>query len=352
MATRAERLAFTGLQTARVVFYGAHYLAARVLARDNVSSAPKPDHKLPSLAAMARAMTDLFAQDWKNVEAGLYPPPLNILREIRRATTSINYLRDVPRVVKRQKRHGHSEVPGEKDLPRYYRQNFHYQTDGYLSDRSAQIYDFQVEALFAGTADAMRRRAYVPIAKYLETRDPAKMTLLDIGAGTGRFLSFVKSVQPELNVTALDLSAPYLARAKRALRGKKGADFIEAAAEKIPLPDASVDIATSIYLFHELPPKIRAAAAKEIARVLKPGGLFVLADTIQYGDAPAFDGLLDMFPSLLHEPYYATYAKTDLGKLFGGLKRTGDDVAYLTKISVFEKPRRQKPVSRKRRSPV
>ncbi len=196
----------------------------------------------------------------------------------------------------------------------------------------------------------MRRRAYVPIAKYLGGRDAAKTTLLDIGAGTGRFLSFVKSVQPDLLVTALDLSAPYLARARRALRGKDGADFLEAAAEKIPLPDASVDIAVSIYLFHELPPKIRAAAAKEIARVLKPGGIFVQADTIQYGDVPEFDGLLDLFPTLLHEPYYATYAKTDLGKLFGGLKHTGEDIAYLTKISVFEKaPAKRRALSAKRR---
>src|ERR1700689_1838836 len=97
--TRAERLAFTGLQTARVAFYGAHYLAARVLARDNVSTAPKPEHKFPPLATMARAMTDLFAQDWKNVEAGLYPAPLNILKEIGRATKSIDYFRDMPGVV-------------------------------------------------------------------------------------------------------------------------------------------------------------------------------------------------------------------------------------------------------------
>jgi ubiquinone/menaquinone biosynthesis C-methylase UbiE len=343
MATRAERLAFTGLQTARVAFYGAHYLAARVFARDNISSAAKPAHKLPSLAAMARAMAELFAQDWKNVEAGLYPAPLNILSEMRRATKSVDYFRDMPGLVKRQKRHGRSEVEGKDGLPRYYRQNFHYQTDGYLSDRSAKIYDFQVEALFAGTADAMRRRVYVPIAKYLETREPAKTALLDIGAGTGRFLSFVKSVQPELAVTALDLSAPYLARAKRALRGKKGVSFLEAAAEKIPLPDASVDVVTSIYLFHELPPKIRTAAAKEIARVLKPGGLFVQADTIQYGDAPGFDGLLDIFPELLHEPYYATYAQTDLRKLFGGLKHTDSDIAYLTKIAVFEKSGSRRP---------
>jgi ubiquinone/menaquinone biosynthesis C-methylase UbiE len=185
----------------------------------------------------------------------------------------------------------------------------------------------------------MRRRAYVPIAKYLERRDPGKTTLLDIGAGTGRFLSFVKSVQPDLKLTALDLSGPYLARAKRALRDAKAVKFVEAAAEDMPLKDASVDIAVSIYLFHELPPNVRTAAAKEIARILKPGGIFILADTIQYGDMPEFDGLIDAFPELLHEPYYKTYAQAGLEKLFAPLKHASNDIAYLTKISVFEKPK-------------
>lgn len=341
--SRAQQLAFAGLQTARVAFYGAHYLAARLVARDAFNAVEKPDHPMPSLAATARAMAELFAQDWRNVEAGLYPAPLNILKEARRATASIEYLRDIPSVVKRQRRHGHSEAMEKGEgKPRYYRQNFHYQTDGYLSEDSARIYDFQVEALFAGTAEAMRRRAYVPIAEYLESRDPAKTRLLDIGAGTGRFLSFVKSVQPGLKATALDLSEPYLSRAKRALRRAGGVDFVEAAAEEMPLKGSSVDIAVSIYLFHELPPKVRAMAAKEIARVLKPGGIFVLADTIQYGDMPEFDGLIDVFPGLLHEPYYKTYAQTDLGKLFAPLKHTSDDIAYLTKISVFEKPKARK----------
>jgi len=342
-ASRTQQLAFAGLQTARVAFYGVHYLAARLAARDSFGVLQKTEHPVPSLTAMARAMAELFAQDWRNVEAGLYPAPLNILKEARRAMASVDYLRDIPKVVKRQQSHGHSEALAKGEgKPRYYRQNFHYQTDGYLSADSAKIYDFQVEALFAGTAEAMRRRVYVPIADFLEGRDPAKTSLIDIGAGTGRFLSFVKSLHPELKATALDLSEPYLARAQRALRHAKGVAFLEAAAEKMPLKDNSVDIAVSIYLFHELPPKVRAAAAKEIIRVLKPGGIFILADTIQYGDAPEFDGLIDVFPELLHEPYYKTYAQTDLAKLFAPLKHNNDDIAYLTKISVFEKPKRKR----------
>jgi len=339
--SRAERLAFTGLQTARVAFYGAHYLAARLLARDSFAAIEKPQHDMPSLAAMAKAMRALFAQDWRNVEAGLYPMPVDLADETRHALASIRYLADIPRVVRRKKRHGHDEVKAKgakdsKNLPRYYRQNFHYQTDGYLSERSAKLYEFQVEALFAGTADAMRRRAFVPLAKHLG----ATPTLLDIGAGTGRFLSFVKSARPDWKAIALDLSEPYLKRARSALRGQTGIEFVAAPAEAMPLPDASVDAAVSIYLFHELPPKVRAAAAKEIARVLKPGGIFVLAETIQTGDAPQFDGLIDVFPSLLYEPYYSSYAKTDLDKLFGaaGLKRVETDIAYLTKVAVFEKP--------------
>jgi ubiquinone/menaquinone biosynthesis C-methylase UbiE len=175
------------------------------------------------------------------------------------------------------------------------------------------------------------------------------MTLLDVGAGTGRFLSFVKSAQPRLKTIALDLSEPYLERARRALSGRRGTRFVNAPAEDMPLKDASIDAVVSIYLFHELPPRVRAAVAREIMRVLKPGGLFVLADTIQYGDVPNCDGLIASFPDLLHEPYYESFARSDLRELFGaaGLRLVGTDIAYLTKISVFEKQPRSR--SRKAR---
>jgi ubiquinone/menaquinone biosynthesis C-methylase UbiE len=338
---RGAMLTYAAAQAARVVFYGSHYLAARAMARESFAHLDKPAHPMPSLAATASAMRDLFVEDWKNVEVGLYPMPIDLAAEVRRAGASARYLADIPHVVSRQKRHAHDEVRKKANgLPRYYAQNFHFQTGGYLSEDSASLYDFQVEALFAGTADAMRRRAYVPLAQALaKKRAPV---LLDIGAGTGTFLSFVKSVQPKWKAIALDLSQPYLDRAGRALAKYTDGEFIAAPAEAMPLPDASIDAGVSIFLFHELPPKVRAAVATEIARVLKPGGMFVLADSIQYGDAPEFDGLLDVFPHLLHEPYYASYAKSDLDKLFAAvsMKGTGTDIAYLTKIAVFEKTRR------------
>ncbi|MGH6878212.1 MAG: class I SAM-dependent methyltransferase, partial [Rhizomicrobium sp.] len=283
MATRVEKLTYAAAQTARVAFYGAHYLVARAAARDAFAQIDTPGRSFPSLRATLKGMRVLFAKDLANSEAGLYPLPLDLAQEMRRARASLRYLADIPRVAARRRRGGHSDVGRRGEgLPHYFRQNFHFQTDGYLSADSARLYDFQVEALFAGTADAMRRRAFVPLARFIAHRDPARTTLLDIGAGTGGFLSFVKNARPRLKVIALDLSRPYLDRARRALSGRRGMKFVVAPAEAMPLGTASVDAAVSIYLFHELPPRIRASAAREIARVLKPGGIFVLADTIQY----------------------------------------------------------------------
>ncbi len=344
-APQSQRLVYAAAQTARVAFYGAHYLAARLIAKDAFTGLGKLPHKVPSPGAMAKAMAALFARDWENVQAGLYPLPVNLRAEARDAMKSLRYLADVPKVAERRKTHGHSDVEADDSVPRYFRQNFHYQTGGYLSDDSAKLYDFQVEALFAGTADAMRRRAFAALAKHLDaSKRKQPPTLLDIGAGTGRFLAFVHRARPAWKLKALDLSKPYLARAKKALRSAPETEFLAAPAEAIRLKTSSIDAAISIYLFHELPPKVRIAAAQEIARVLKPGGLFVLADTIQYGDVPEFDGLLDAFPQLLHEPYYTSYAKMDLSALFSaaGLQHVEADLAYLTKIAVFRKGTRRR----------
>ena len=51
--------------------------------------------------------------------------------------------------------------------------NFHHQTDGYLSDFSASIYDLQVEILFNGSADSMRRRIIKPIKDCLLYTSPS-----------------------------------------------------------------------------------------------------------------------------------------------------------------------------------
>ena len=78
--------------------------------------------------------------------------------------------------------------------------------------------------------------------------------------------------------------------------------------------------------------------AREVARLLKPGGLFLLVDTLQYGDDPGLDILLENFPRGFHEPYYDSYCRADLDEITGDtLVHQEDDLAFLTKISAFHK---------------
>ena len=57
--------------------------------------------------------------------------------------------------------------------PEYY-QNFHFQTDGWMSSTSAEVYDLQTEMLFVGKQDSMQKLTLIPMTKYLKTNAIAK----------------------------------------------------------------------------------------------------------------------------------------------------------------------------------
>jgi SAM-dependent methyltransferase len=84
---------------------------------------------------------------------------------------------------------------------------------------------------------------------------------------------------------------------------------------------------------------VRRDAAREIARVLKPGGVLVLADSIQTGDAADLDRMLEYFPVGFHEPYFGSYLKEDFTALFGeaGFDVEETELAFLTKVTRLRK---------------
>jgi ubiquinone/menaquinone biosynthesis C-methylase UbiE len=294
---------------------------------------------------MMADLFELFRRDRANIEAGLYRAPRDLVASpLGAVRQSLRFLSDLGRIDRRRRERIHDEVRADAArvtrYPDYYVQNFHFQTDGYLSDHSAAVYDFQVEVLFKGGADAMRRQALVPIAEHLCGRRIQGQRLLDVGCGTGRFLGFVKQNYPRLPVVGLDLSEAYLRRARRELDAWSWVELIQGAAEALPFADASLDLVACIYLFHELPRDVRARAAAEFARVLRPGGRLVLVDSFQRGDQPAFDGLLDLFPLAYHEPYFSDYVRHDLGALFAeaGLRPKSAERAHMSKVMTFDKP--------------
>ena len=349
----ALRAAYSAAAAAKIGWYGLHYAAGRRIVgpMTRPGEAPRPMRSDPAdLAEMQRLFRELFEREARDVAAGVYALPRDMRRlpnPLRLARDSRTYMREARSVARRaQTRGGGTEVRGKgpKGAPSYYAQNFHFQTDGWLSEGSAAVYDTQVETLFTGAADAMRRRALPTIlaeVRRLEAEGRARedVVFADVACGTGRLLGEVAGNLPEIRRVAIDLSPPYLAAARRNA-GADGTVYALAPAERLPFADGSVDVLATVYLFHELPPKARREVAGEFARVLRPGGLYVHADSIQYGDT-GLDALLETFPRAFHEPYYDTYCREDLGALAAeaGLVAEGEEVAFLTKVSAFRKPR-------------
>ncbi|MFZ5778896.1 MAG: class I SAM-dependent methyltransferase [Pseudomonadota bacterium] len=342
MASALDRLTYAARQTARIAWYAGHYAAGRRL----LKPLPKPDFPVgptPSRQEMTTEMRAAFLREWQDIAAGLFPAPRPLSVDpadlVRR---SVDYFRDLPQVDAR--RHGQADdlPPGEQGdgLPDYYRQHFHFQSDGWLSDRSARLYDTQVETLFTGAADLMRRRAMKPVADWLAGRSQRGLNGLDVGCGTGRLLAFLHGAWPGLRLTGLDLSPPYLAEARRLIGPTARVKLVEGAAERLPYDDASRDLVVSSFLMHELPQDVRAQAIAEMARVVKPDGLVVIVDSIQKGDRPGWDGLLDLFPHHFHEPYYAEYAEGSLAAWgeAAGLTFAASEHAFLSKVVAFAKP--------------
>ncbi|BBK34195.1 methyltransferase family protein [Stella humosa] len=341
MATALDRIAFQAAQRLRRSWFRGHWIAAAALDRGRRPAASGAAG--PGRRELDADLDALFAADWAAIEAGHYLPPADMWAPPARALgDSRAFLRDLPRVARRRREGRHQEVAADDagtGLPRYYRQNFHFQTDGWLSRDSARLYDFQVEVLFGGAADAMRRGALAPLGQAL-TAAGAQARMVDLACGTGRFLAAVKDNWPRLAVTGIDLSRAYLDEAARRLRRRRGVTLVQALAERLPLADGSIDALTAIYLFHELPPGIRQAVAVEIARVLRPGGRLILVDSLQPGGHPPYDGLLERFPAMFHEPYFASWLDLDLEGLFvaAGLRAGPGERRFMSKIAVFDKP--------------
>jgi len=341
-ATLVEMLAYGVSHGMRVGWFMSHYLAAARLApRARWRDAPDPK-SLPGSRAILRDLAALLRRDWDNIRAGRYKPPFDLaVNPARALRASARFFADLPAVHLRRRAQETQEIfrsgDPEAAYPRYYLQNFHHQTDGYLSRRSAELYDFQVETLFSGGADAMRRQALVPLGAHLRTLERPR--LLDIACGTGRFLAFASDSFADVAVAGIDLSLPYLGQARRLLGRWGGACLVAGNAETLPFADSSLDAVSCTYLFHELPRAVRARITAEMARVLKPGGLLVFLDSIQPGDHPPYDGLVERFPRSLHEPYFADYCAQDLPALFSdaGLSVTLTERAFFSKLLAAKK---------------
>lgn len=103
-------------------------------------------------------------------------------------------------------------------------------------------------------------------------------TALDLGCGEGRFCRMMQDLG--IAATGIDPTEALLAEARR--RDPQG-NYIRARAERLPFSDDSFDLVVSYLTFIDIAEI--GAAIRESARVLKPGGIFLIANLSGFASA-------------------------------------------------------------------
>lgn len=108
---------------------------------------------------------------------------------------------------------------------------------------------------------------------------PSGGRILDLACGTGTLAIMIARAHPDISVAAVDGDLEVLRRARaKAHEAQVGIDFDEGLSTALPYSDGCFDAVTSTLFFHHLDRASKVATIAEIARVLKPGGRFHVAD--------------------------------------------------------------------------
>ena len=104
----------------------------------------------------------------------------------------------------------------------------------------------------------------------VDRQNPAK--ILDLACGSGDVTTMLQETLPKSQVVGLDFSRALLTQAK----GRGLATLAEGDALKLPFADSSFDAVTIAFGLRNF--SNRQAGLEEIARILKPGGVFGLLE--------------------------------------------------------------------------
>jgi ubiquinone/menaquinone biosynthesis C-methylase UbiE len=352
VAETLTKLAYQTLQQGKGLMGLAHKeISTRLMTLLAPDGSPRTEPVPPQmLAELRRSMDRLIELDWQEAEADLYPTAL--LFDAPWLDWAARYplvWLDMPATWNRRRERNVRDLPRDVSpdaYPDYYLQNFHHQTDGYLSDHSASLYDLQVEILFNGTADPMRRRIIKPLRQALQTfaeRPASAIRVLDVATGTGRTLRQLRGALPQAQLVGLDLSRAYLRQANRWLSQLPGElpQLVQGNAEAMPFADGCFQAISCVFLLHELPAQARQHMIDEAFRLLEPGGVLLLADSVQLEDSPEFRVAMENFRRVFHEPYYRDYIgdRIDERLQTAGFEAVTAESHFMTRIWSARKPR-------------
>jgi len=350
MPDTLTKLTYQTFQQGKSIFGLAHKTLStelmKVFSPIDKKVTPIPPGLLPKLQ---QRLNDLLEVDWEDAERGVYPKSL--LFDNPWEDFFVYYPQiwmDLPLIWERSKSGKFQDFAPEidtRDYPQYYVRNFHYQTDGYLSESSANLYDLGVEILFNGAADAMRRRILAPLkeaSKVFTDVSPRQKRVLDIACGTGRTLKMIRAALPYCSLFGTDLSPTYLRKANQLLSEIPGElpQLLQANAEELPYLDDYFHATTCVFLFHELPAAIRQRVINEAFRVTKPGGTFIICDSVQLSDSPEVEPAMQNFQESFYEPFYMNYVNDNLVERLetAGFENIEIQVHHMSKYWIARKP--------------
>ena len=350
MSDTLTKLTYQSFQQGKNYFGLAHKILSSQFLNLISPRVERPSKPIPPelLGKLQQRLNQLLEADWQDAERGVYPESLlfdNPWSDFFRYYPVV-WL-DMPQIWERsnQKRYQDFSPDVETEgYPSYYLQNFHHQTNGYFSDLSANLYDLQVELLFGGSADPMRRRILAPLRcglKAFAEVPPQQIRVLDVASGTGRTLKLLRNTLPKASLFGTDLSPAYLRKANQLLSQIPGElpQLLHANAEELPYLDNFFHAVTCVFLFHELPGEVRQRVIEQCFRVTQPGGVFVICDSIQVSDSPEMMPIMESFHETFHEPYYRNYITDDLVERLdkAGFQNITTEVHFMSKYLIAHK---------------
>ena len=119
--------------------------------------------------------------------------------------------------------------------------------------------------------------------------------VLDLGAGTGIYTEWLRRRWPDAAVTLMDFSENMLAESRNKFAGAAGIRFQQADYQTFDFGETRYDIIISALSLHHLLPDEKKRFYGKVFSLLAPGGEFLNADLVRFGDGPAgpMDGRYD-----------------------------------------------------------
>ena len=136
--------------------------------------------------------------------------------------------------------------------------------------------------------------------------------VLDLGSGAGSEAIHLARALDRGRVTCLDVSATWLAEARRRLRGFRNVDFVCGEAAGAGLEPAAYHLVVAHYMLHDVDASTRGACVAAVARALRPDGRFVVVEPMGSYHGLAADeldrlmagaGLVEQSREVVHPPF-------------------------------------------------